>query len=106
MHKARRHRRIQFKQRGDMPRASGAHGSRSTTPADVRIGNLIRAQRRSKALTQTELGKAVGISFQQIQKYENGVNRVPSARLAQIAKLLDVSLSDFFEGNANRNGEL
>jgi len=89
-----------------MPKARSAHSPRKATPADVRIGSLIRAQRRAKGLTQTDLGNAVGISFQSLQAYEKGVHRVPGTRLEQIAKALNMSLSDFFEGSANRKGEI
>lgn len=87
-----------------MPR--GRSKARGTTSADVRIGSLIRVQRLSKGLTQTELGNAIGIAFQQVNKYEKGVNRVPGARLEQIAKVLDMSPSDFFKGSSDRKREL
>ena len=53
-----------------------------------------------------DLGSAVGISHQSVQAYEKGVHRVPGTRLEQIAKLLDMSLSDFFERSADRKGEM
>jgi transcriptional regulator with XRE-family HTH domain len=89
-----------------MPKGRSAHSPRKATPTDVRIGSLIRAQRRAKGLTQTDLGNAVGISFQSLQAYEKGVNRVSGTRLERIAKALDMSLSDFFEGSADRKGEM
>ena len=89
-----------------MPKARSAHSPRKATPADVRIGSLIRAQRRAKGLTQTDLGNAVGISFQSLQAYEKGAHRVPGTRLEQIAKALNMSLSDFFEESADRKGEM
>jgi transcriptional regulator with XRE-family HTH domain len=89
-----------------MPKARSVHSPRKPTPTDVRIGSLIRAQRRAKGLTQTDLGNAVGISSQSLQAYEKGAHRVSGTRLEQIAKLLDMSLSDFFERSADRKGEM
>jgi transcriptional regulator with XRE-family HTH domain len=89
-----------------MPKARSVHSPRKATPADMRIGRLIGAQRRAKGLTQTDLGNALGISFQTLQAYEKGVYRVPGTRLERIAKVLDMSLSDFFEESADRKGEM
>ncbi|MEM6259411.1 MAG: helix-turn-helix transcriptional regulator [Planctomycetota bacterium] len=61
---------------------------------DRRIGQNLRAIRRMNRLTQTELGRAVGVTFQQIQKYERGTNRLPASRLVQLAELLGVSPND------------
>ena len=65
-------------------------------PIDRLVGQNIRVFRLSKGMTQTALGNALDITFQQIQKYENGSNRVGSGRLAQIAKTLDVPVARFF----------
>jgi transcriptional regulator with XRE-family HTH domain len=89
-----------------MAKARTARNPRKATPTDVRIGSLIRAQRRAKGLTLTDLGNAIGVGQQQVQKYETGLNRVPGTRLEQIAKALDMSLSNFFEGSADRKGEM
>jgi len=89
-----------------MRKARSVHSPRKATPTDVRIGSLIRAQRRAKGLTQTDLGNAVGVSFQLLQAYDKGVYRVPGTRLEKIAKALDMSLSDFFEGSADRKSEV
>lgn len=64
---------------------------------DRHVGNRVRLQRRSLGLTQHQLAKAVGVSFQQIELYENGINRVSASRLDQIAKALGVTPSYFFE---------
>ncbi len=69
-------------------------------PVDKLVGKNIRIFRTAKDISQTALGDAVGITFQQIQKYENGTNRVGSGRLAQIASVLDVPISRFFDGGA------
>ena len=65
---------------------------------DVTVGNRVREMRIRKGLSQQALGEQVGVSFQQIQKYERGTNRMGSSRLVQIADVLDVPVSSFFEG--------
>ena len=55
----------------------------------------------SKGVTQTDLGKEIGVTFQQIQKYENGVNRIGSGRLLQIAEALGIELTALFEGSGD-----
>src|SRR6202035_3370709 len=72
--------------------------SRGATPVDAHIGQKIRARRNLLGLSQTELADAAGITFQQIQKYERGINRVGSSRLQQFSDALGVSPSYFFEG--------
>jgi transcriptional regulator with XRE-family HTH domain len=69
---------------------------RAPDSVDKLVGQNIRIFRKAKRLSQTTLGQALGVTFQQVQKYENGVNRVGSGRLAQIAKLLDVPIALFF----------
>ena len=70
---------------------------RSFGPNDIELCNRIRLRRVEQELSQDDLGKAVGITFQQIQKYEKGVNRVGAARLQQIATVLDVPMTFFFD---------
>lgn len=67
-------------------------------PVDVHVGKRIRHRRWMVGMTQQQLGDIVGIKFQQIQKYETGMNRVSASRLWDIAQALDVSISFFFEG--------
>ncbi|MHA3915352.1 helix-turn-helix domain-containing protein [Halovulum sp. GXIMD14793] len=67
-------------------------------PVDVHVGKRIRHRRWMLGMTQQQLGDAVGIKFQQIQKYETGMNRVSASRLWDIARALDTSISFFFEG--------
>src|ERR1700751_3548635 len=88
-----------------MPKARTVRSPRKATPTDVRIGSLIRAQRRAKGLTQIALADAVGVTSIQIQKYERGVIRVASSRLEKIAKALNMSPLDFFE-SAKPKGEM
>jgi len=74
------------------------HRSRDATQVDAHIGQKIRARRNLLGLSQTELANAAGITFQQIQKYEKGVNRVGSSRLLQFSEALGVPPSYFFDG--------
>src|SRR6056297_2623116 len=67
-------------------------------PVDVHVGKRIRHRRWLVGMTQQQLAQAVGIKFQQIQKYETGANRVSASRLWDIADALDVEVSFFFEG--------
>jgi transcriptional regulator with XRE-family HTH domain len=67
-------------------------------PIDQHVGGQLRLRRAQAGLTQTELGSKVGLSFQAVQKYESGENRISASRLYQLARILDVPLSYFFEG--------
>lgn len=67
-------------------------------PIDVHVGARIRHRRAVVGLNQTELALKVGVTFQSIQKYEHGANRVSASRLQQIAEVLDVPIGYFFEG--------
>jgi transcriptional regulator with XRE-family HTH domain len=73
-------------------------GIRSPTAVDVHVGQRLRTARLAKGLSQTALGSALGLSFQQIQKYENGVNRIGTGRLHDLAKILEAPLAYFLEG--------
>ena len=64
---------------------------------DVHVGQRMRQRRTLLAMSQTKLGDAVGLTFQQIQKYERGSNRMGSSRLFEFAKVLDVPVSYFFD---------
>jgi transcriptional regulator with XRE-family HTH domain len=70
--------------------------AKAPNPVDVEVGRRIRTRRLAKGISQTALGRPLGVTFQQIQKYEKGVNRVGAGRLQQIAELLDVPVSFFF----------
>ena len=65
-------------------------------PVDVEVGRRIRMRRQALGMSQEKLGEALGITFQQIQKYEKGTNRVGASRLAAIATTLSVSPAYFF----------
>jgi transcriptional regulator with XRE-family HTH domain len=72
--------------------------AKAPEPKDKEVGQLIRAQRLVCRMSQTELANALGVTFQQVQKYEKGVNRVGAGRLAKIADTLGVGISFFFDG--------
>ncbi|MCC8427857.1 helix-turn-helix transcriptional regulator [Reyranella aquatilis] len=65
---------------------------------DTHVGNRLRQRRALLGMSQTDLGNAVGLTFQQVQKYERGFNRVSSSRLFEFAKVLDVPVEHFFDG--------
>jgi transcriptional regulator with XRE-family HTH domain len=67
-------------------------------PVDAIVGRNIRIRRIDKGLTQTDLAKGIGVTFQQVQKYEQGTNRVGGGRLYKIADVLSLPISAFFEG--------
>ncbi|MEM7710884.1 MAG: helix-turn-helix transcriptional regulator [Pseudomonadota bacterium] len=67
-------------------------------PVDVHVGKRMRHRRWMVGMTQQQLAEKVGIKFQQIQKYETGMNRVSASRLWGIARTLEVQVSHFFEG--------
>ena len=69
-------------------------------PVDVHVGKRIRHRRWMVGMTQQQLAETVGIKFQQIQKYETGMNRVSASRLWDVADALEVPISFFFEGLA------
>ena len=67
-------------------------------PADIHVGKRIRARRKILAMSQTVLGKKIGVTFQQVQKYERATNRIGSSRLLRIASALNIPVAWFFEG--------
>jgi transcriptional regulator with XRE-family HTH domain len=79
---------------------------RSAGNVDIEMGRRIRLRRVEIGLSQSELGEKLGVSFQQVQKYEKGVNRVGASRLQQIAEALGVDLTFFYEGNSKAEREV
>ena len=65
-------------------------------PVDVYVGERIKEIRKNKGMRQRELGKATGVRFQQIQKYEDALNRVSASRLYMICEALDVTVTELF----------
>jgi transcriptional regulator with XRE-family HTH domain len=64
---------------------------------DVHVGSRVRLRRNMLGLSQEKLGEALGLTFQQIQKYERGVNRIGASRLMEIARVLDVPIAFFYD---------
>jgi transcriptional regulator with XRE-family HTH domain len=71
------------------------------SPTDVHVGARVRMRRLMLHMSQTQLAEALGISFQQVQKYEHGKNRVGASRLQAIAAILQVPVSFFFDGTSD-----
>lgn len=71
--------------------------SENPDPVDIHVGIRLRMRRNLVGLSQEQLGKSLGLTFQQIQKYERGINRMGSSRLFQVAKTLSVPIAYFFE---------
>jgi transcriptional regulator with XRE-family HTH domain len=67
---------------------------RSVTPVDAYVGGKVRGYRMLNGMSQEQLGKMLGVTFQQIQKYENGKNRITGSRLQQIATIFELSITD------------
>ena len=72
--------------------------SRRPNPIDVHVGSRVRFRRMLLGMSQEKLGEKLGLTFQQIQKYEKGINRVAAGRLYNIAQALGVDVGYFFEG--------
>jgi transcriptional regulator with XRE-family HTH domain len=66
-------------------------------PIDIHVGSRVRLRRMMLGMSQEKLGESLGITFQQIQKYEKGTNRIGASRLQHIARVLSVPVSFFFE---------
>ncbi len=71
---------------------------RGVRDIDVRIAHKIRAARLDQDVSQTALADALGVSFQQVQKYESGANRISASRLFEVAHILGLPLAYFFDG--------
>ncbi len=73
------------------------HGTGTPHPVDMHVGARVRMRRTLLGMSQTALGDVLGLSFQQVQKYENGKNRMGSSRLFDLSRVLDVPVEFFFE---------
>src|SRR6202165_5721873 len=71
---------------------------KSPNPIDMHVGKRVRMRRKMLGMSQGKLGDALGLTFQQVQKYEKGANRVGASRLQHIASILQVPIPFFFEG--------
>ncbi len=75
--------------------------TKSPNPVDMYVGNRVRMRRLMLDLSQTRLANALGVTFQQVQKYEKGMNRISAGRLHHISHILQVPVPFFFEGLPN-----
>lgn len=73
-------------------------------PIDVHVGKRLKQMRRLRRMSQTDVAKRLDLSFQQVQKYEIGSNRIAASRLFELSQILDVPTSYFFEGLADEGG--
>ena len=79
--------------------------SKAPQPVDLILGRNIRVRRVMKGISQTALASKIGVTFQQVQKYEGGANRVSASRLSRIAQVLDAPVGVFFDGGPNERKE-
>jgi transcriptional regulator with XRE-family HTH domain len=86
-----------------MKKSPGRKGNRGRTPSgkpnpiDVHVGGRVRLRRTLLGMSQEKLGEALGLTFQQVQKYERGANRIGASRLFDLSRVLDVPVSFFFD---------
>jgi len=83
---------------------SGRARGNSPNPVDVHVGGRLRLRRTLLGLSQEKLGDAIGLTFQQVQKYERGANRIGASRLHQLSQVLEVPVAFFFEGLTDPSG--
>src|SRR5262245_15141393 len=77
---------------------------KSHNPIDKHVGSRVRMRRMMLSMSQEKLGDALGLTFQQVQKYEKGTNRIGASRLQQISNILQVPVAFFFEGAPDLGG--
>jgi transcriptional regulator with XRE-family HTH domain len=89
-------------------RAKLVRGTKSAGPIDKYFGDRLRARRIMMKMSQEDLGKSLGVSFQQIQKYEKGTNRLSAAMMVRVAEILDVDVGYFYDEipKTKRSGEI
>jgi transcriptional regulator with XRE-family HTH domain len=83
--------------RSQSPRRPGRPKIDTPNPIDVRVGARLRLRRKMLGLGQGKLGQSIGVTFQQVQKYELGTNRIGASRLHKLSRVLDVPVSFFFD---------
>ncbi len=76
-------------------------GSRRANPIDVHVGSRVRLRRMLLGVSQEKLGEQLGLTFQQVQKYEKGVNRIGASRLFDLSKVLSVPIDYFYGSSSN-----
>jgi transcriptional regulator with XRE-family HTH domain len=77
---------------------------KQANPIDAQVGNRVRLRRMLIGMSQERLGELLGLTFQQVQKYEKGVNRIGAGRLFEVARILGVPIDYFYEGVAPQPG--
>jgi transcriptional regulator with XRE-family HTH domain len=80
------------------PKRRGKTETGDPHPVDIHVGEKLRLMRTLRGLSQTELATRVGLTFQQVQKYESGANRISASRLWEISEALDTPIGFFFDG--------
>jgi transcriptional regulator with XRE-family HTH domain len=78
---------------------------KSPHPVDVHVGGRVRLRRMLLGMSQDKLGESLGLTFQQIQKYEKGINRIGASRVFEISKILDVPIQFFFDDFDGKSGQ-
>jgi transcriptional regulator with XRE-family HTH domain len=78
---------------------------KAPNPTDKHVGSRVRMRRMMLSMSQEKLGGALGLTFQQVQKYEKGTNRIGASRLQQISHVLQVPVAFFFEGAPTPHGQ-
>jgi transcriptional regulator with XRE-family HTH domain len=78
---------------------------KTPNPIDKHVGSRVRMRRMLMGMSQEKLGEALGLTFQQVQKYEKGTNRIGASRLKQISQVLSVPIGFFFDGAPVTDGE-
>src|ERR1700709_2305043 len=79
--------------------------ARTPDPLDVMVGAKIRIFRAHRGMSQTDLARKIGVTFQQVQKYEKGTNRIGASRLSRIAAVLGISVGELFESPGEKSGD-
>ena len=79
------------------PRRPGRQKSDRPHPTDVQVGSRVRLRRNMLGFSQEKLGEAIGLTFQQVQKYERGANRIGASRLHELSQVLDVPVDFFYD---------
>jgi transcriptional regulator with XRE-family HTH domain len=84
---------------------AGQVAKKVPNPIDRHVGSRVRMRRMMLGMSQEKLGDALGLTFQQVQKYEKGANRIGASRLQQISQILQVPVSFFFEGAPSQRSD-
>src|SRR5215217_3228063 len=83
--------------RSQPPRRPGRPRMETPNPIEIRVGARLRLRRNMLGLSQQKLGEAIGLTFQQVQKYERGTSRIGASRLYELSRVLNVPVSFFFD---------